>query len=123
MEKIHDAKAAMIGVNNPHPIIERENNMVMEAGASINRTLFKIKFPQILGQRFIPQNSKAPGHAEMHQESMTVIKVNQNIFGPPLQTQNLPAPQSGGKIGWKGKTKAGSAKFHASDGMPDENGD
>ena len=60
MEKVHYAEATMIGVNNPYPIIEGDDHMVMGAGAGINRSLFKIEFPQILGQRLLPRTVKRP---------------------------------------------------------------
>jgi hypothetical protein len=59
----------------------------------------------------------------MHKEVVAIIKVNQNILGAPVQTQNLPALQPGHKINRKRKTKTGSANFNASNGAPEENGD
>ena len=121
-EKVHDAEAAMIRVNNARSIIEGDDHVVMGTGTCTNGTRFKVKLSQIVGPGPAVQNRKTPGHPEMHQKVVTVIEVNQNILGPPMQSQNLPALQSGGKIRWKGKTKSGSAKVYASNGMPDENG-
>ena len=91
VEDIHDTEAAVIGVNNLHPIIEREDNMVMGTGTSVCGARFKIELSQILRVGIATQNGKASGHAEMHQEAMAIIKVNQNIFGPAAEPQDLPA--------------------------------
>lgn len=85
MKKVHDAKAAMIGVNNPHAIIESEDHMVMGACARVNRSFLKIEFSQIVGLLPAAQDRKPPGHAEMHQKAMAIIKVNQNIFSTAAQ--------------------------------------
>ena len=121
MEKVHDAKTAMIGVNNPYPVIERDDHMVMGARASVSSTRFKIELAQILRMGAAPQNGKTPGHPEMDQEAMAIIKVNQNIFGPAAEPQDLPALQSGRKIRWKWKAKTRPPKVHIGNGTPDEN--
>ena len=41
----------------------------------------------------------------MHQKAMAVVKVNQNILGPALETNDAPALQPGGETGGKGKRR------------------
>ena len=122
MEQVHDAEAAMVGVDNLHPIIEQEDHMVMGSGTSAIGTLFKIKFPQIVWLRVFIQNRETPGHAEMHQKTMAVVKVNQNILGPALEAHDMPALQPGRETSRKGKAKAGPPKLHAGNGTANEDG-
>jgi hypothetical protein len=112
MKQIHDAEAAMVGVDDPHAIIEQEDHMVVGTGPGANGTLFKVKFAQVVRPGGFIQNRETPGHAEMHKKAMAVVKVNQNILGPALQAYDLPAPEPGGETLGKGKAQAGAAKFH-----------
>lgn len=120
MKQVHDAEAPMIGVNNLHAIIEQENYMVMGTGTGAIGALFKIEFSQVVWPGIFIQNGETPGHAEVDQEALAIIKVNQNILGPALQAHDLPALQSGCEAGGKGKAQAGSAKFHTGDGTAHE---
>ena len=122
MKQIHEAEAAMVGVDNLHAIIEKEDHMVMGTGTGAIGTLFKIEFAQVVWPGVFIQNGEAPGHAEMHEKAKTIVKVNENILGPALETQDLPAFQPGGETDGKGKAKAGPAKLHAGDGAAREDG-
>ena len=122
MEQVHDAKAPVIGVDNLDAIIEPENYMVMGAGTGAIGTLFKIEFAQVVWPGIFIQNRETPGHAEMHQKAMAIIKVNQNILGPALEAHDMPTLQPGGETGGKRKAKAGAAKFHAGNGTANEDG-
>jgi hypothetical protein len=122
MKQVHDAEAAVIGVDNLHTIIEEEDHMVMGTGTGAIGTLFKIEFAQVVWPGIFIQNGETPGHAEMHQEAMAVVKVNQNILGPALEANDMPALQPGGETRGKGKAKAGPAKLHAGNGTAREDG-
>jgi hypothetical protein len=121
MKQVHDAKAPVIGVDNLDAIIEPEDHMVMGTGTGAFGALFKIEFSQVVWPGIFIQNRKAPGHSEMHQKAMAIVKVNQNILGPALEAYHLPALQPGCETNWKGKAQAGAAKFHTGDGTAHEN--
>jgi hypothetical protein len=118
MEQVHDTEAPVIGVDNPHAIIEEEDHMVMGTGTGAKGTLFKIKLSQVVWPGVFIQDREPPSHAEMHQKAMTVVKVNQDILGPALQAYHPPALQPGGETLGKGKAQAGAAKFHTGNRTP-----
>lgn len=120
MKQVHDAEAPVIGVDNLHAIIEPENYMVMGTGTGAIGALFKIEFSQVVWPGIFIQNGETPGHAEVDQEALAIIKVNQNILGPAPQAHDLPALQPGGETSGKGKAQAGAAEFHAGDGAAHE---
>jgi hypothetical protein len=122
MKQVHDAEATMVGVDNLHAIIEQEDHMVMGAGTGAIGALFKIKFAQIVWPGIFIQNRETPRHAEVDQEALAIIKVNQNILGPALEAHDLPALQPGGETSGKGKAQAGAAKLHAGNGTANEDG-
>jgi hypothetical protein len=122
MQKVHDAEAAVIGVDNTHTIIEPEDYVIVRTGADANSTLLKIEFSQVVWPGIFIQNRKAPGHAEMHQKAMAIIKVNQNILGPALEAYDTPALEPGREAWGKGKAQAGPAKFHDGDGPSNKDG-
>ena len=70
--------------------------MVMGTRTRASRALLKIEFSQIVRPGVVTQNRETPGHAEMHQKAMAIVKVNQNILGPALEAHDPPALQPGG---------------------------
>jgi hypothetical protein len=120
MKQVHDAEATVIGINNSHPIIECDDHVIMGAGTGASRTRLKIKLSQVVWLGVFIQNREAPSHAEVDQEAMAVVKVNQNILGPALQAHDMPALQPGGETRRKGKAQAGAAKLHPGNGTARE---
>ena len=121
VKKVHDAEAAVIGINNPHAIIEQEDHVVMGPGTGANGALLIIKFAQVVWPCVFVQYRKAPGHAEMHEKAVAIIKVNQNILGPAWRfTTRLPFSRAAKPL--KGKAQAGPAKLHRGDGPSNKDG-
>lgn len=108
-DQIHEAEAAVIGIDDTRAVLHIKNDVIMpaEAGAVARRGMMELAGRQPAARRRMDR--EAARHAEMDQQHLFAFEAGENVFRPAVEPLDTPPGQPLGETLRQGITQVGPA--------------